>query len=161
MRTQDIEGANPRCVKFQTTRIGGNPLNPTYNLQSVTYLEPEPTKFIRDQLHIDDIEGSRPAKRKHLDIKTRDLMNIKDIEGASPKLGHEVKERSEGYGKPYNYNPMDYRDVTNVDFKSTRVNNPLMPTYTIRDEDGKTCEIGHVAGSNPNILPPPREDKNF
>jgi len=88
-------------------------------------------------------------------------MNIKDIEGACPKFGHQVKERKEGAAKIYNYNPMDYRDVTNVDFKSTRSINPLMPTYTIRDDDDKTCEIGHVAGSFPNILPPARTDKNF
>lgn len=67
-----------------------------------------------------------------------------------------MKERSEGYGKAYNYNPMDYRDVTDVDFKSKRRIDPLMPTYTIRDDDNKPCQIGHVNGSTPNILPPPR-----
>lgn len=88
-------------------------------------------------------------------------MNIKDIEGAAPKFGHQVPERKEGFGKVYNYNPMDYRDVTNVDFKSTRQNNPLMPKYTIRDADNKPCEIGHVEGSVPYILPPARKDPNF
>jgi hypothetical protein len=31
---------------------------------------------------------------------------------------------------------MDYRDVTNVDFKSTRTTNPLNPTYVHRTEEG-------------------------
>ena len=64
-------------------------------------------------------------------------MNIKDIEGASPSFGHQIKSRNEDFGKQYNYNQMDYRDVTNVDFKSTRQVNPLMPTYWVRDEDNK------------------------
>jgi hypothetical protein len=44
---------------------------------------------------------------------------------------------------------MDYRDVTNVDFRSTRVTNPLDPTYVVRDEtkNMEICEIGRVQGS--------------
>lgn len=79
--TQDIEGAKPQCVKFKSTRLGQNPLNPTYNLQTVSYLEPEATRFIRDQMSIDDIPGTRAVKKKVLDIATRDVMNIQDIEG--------------------------------------------------------------------------------
>ena len=44
---------------------------------------------------------------------------------------------------------MGYRDVTNVDFRSTRVTNPLDPTYVVRDEtkNMEICEIGRVQGS--------------
>ena len=51
MRTTDIFGAQPQCVKFRSTRGSSefNPLNPTYKLQSVTYLEGEKPRFIRDQ----------------------------------------------------------------------------------------------------------------
>jgi len=58
---------------------------------------------------------------------------------------------------------MDYRDVTNVDFKTSRTTNPLDPTYVIRDESNnmEICEIGRVAGSQPNVLPPARKDLNF
>jgi len=58
---------------------------------------------------------------------------------------------------------MDYRDVTNVDFKTTRTTNPLDPTYIIRDEtkNMEICEIGRVPGSLSNVLPPPRQDVNF
>lgn len=78
----------------------------------MTYLPPDPMRFVRDNMHIDDIDGTRPIKRKHTNIATRDIMSISDIEGAYPSFGHEVKQRTEGFGKPYNYNPMDYRDVT-------------------------------------------------
>lgn len=85
LATQDIEGAKPQCVKFKSTRLGQNPLNPTYNLQTVAYLEPEPVRFIRDQMSIDDIPGTRAVKTKVLDIKTRDVMSITDIEGTKAK----------------------------------------------------------------------------
>jgi hypothetical protein len=62
-------------------------------------------------------------------------MNISDIDGAKPSFGNDIKERKEGFGKTYNYDPMNYRDVTHTQFKSTRDCNPLMPTYTIRDEN--------------------------
>ena len=144
-------------MKFETSRIGQNPLNPSYNLQSVEYLQAEPVKFIRDQQYIDDIPGSRPAKKKQIDIATRDIMNIHDIEGtkAKPHTFSRVENKS--------YHCMDYRDVTNVDFKTTRSTNPLEPTYIIRDEtkNMEICEIGRVPGSQPNVLPPARQDPNF
>lgn len=68
--------------------MGTNPLNPQYKLQSVTYLPPDPMRFIRDPMTIDDIEGARPSKKKHNDVITRDNMKISDIEGAKPRLGH-------------------------------------------------------------------------
>lgn len=118
-------------------------------------------RFVRDAMQIDDIEGARPSKKKHVDFKTRDNMDITDIEGAKPKFGHDVKERKEGFGKAYNYNAMDYRDVTDFQFKTKRNINPLMPTYIVRNEADKPQEIGHVEGSVPNVLPPPRQDPNF
>jgi len=56
---------------------------------------------------------------------------------------------------------MDYRDVTNVDFKTTRRVNPLEPTYTVRDEDKNVCTIGPIGQNKPNVLPPARQDENF
>lgn len=80
----------------------------------MVYLPPEPTRFIRDNLQVDDIDGAKPSKKRHNEFETRNHMDITDIDGAKPKFGHEIKERQEGFGKPYNYNPMDYRDVTNT-----------------------------------------------
>lgn len=48
LQSADIEGAQPQCVKFKSNRLGVDPLNPTYKLQSVTYVAPEPNRFIRD-----------------------------------------------------------------------------------------------------------------
>lgn len=85
MKTNDIKFAQPQCVKFTTTRIGTDPLNPTYNLQGVTYVEPEKTKFIRDQMSIDDIPGTRPLKKKQNDYNTRNILEIGDIEGTKAR----------------------------------------------------------------------------
>ena len=112
-------------------------------------------------MEINDIEGSRPAKKKNLDMATRDLMNIKDIEGTTASPRHFHRGISQTHKQDYSYNPMDYRDVTNVHFKTKRQTNPLMPTYTTRDEDGGLTTIGVVTGSLPNVLPPARQDTNF
>jgi len=34
-----------------------------------------------------------------------------------------------------------------------------MPTYNVRDENGKICEIGPINGSLPSRLPSPPKDK--
>lgn len=124
----------------------------------MNYLAAEPTKFIRDQLDIDDIPGSRPAKKRQLDIATRDLMNIKDIEGTTARPRHFTRPNAERIGP---YHPMDYRDVTNVDFKSTRTVNPLDPTYVTRDENKNVAQIGPIEQNKPCVLPPARQDENF
>ena len=70
-------------------------------------------------------------------------MSIHDIDG--------TKAKPHTYSRAENkaYHCMDYRDVTNVNFKSTRTTNPLEPTYINRDEtkNMEICEIGRVAGS--------------
>lgn len=68
-------------------------------------------------------------------------MNIKDIEGTTARPRHFTRPNAERIGS---YHPMDYRDVTNVDFKTTRTVNPLEPTYVTRDEDKKVTEIGPI-----------------
>lgn len=88
LRVDDIKGAKPQCVKFTTVRGEQNPLNPTYNLQSVSYLQPEATKFIRDQQHIDDIPGTRAVKKKNIEYQTRDVMKIDDIQGTKARVRH-------------------------------------------------------------------------
>ena len=39
---------------------------------------------------------------------------------------------------------MNYNDVTSNTIRSTRCTNPLDPTYTIGDKEGKTYEVGKV-----------------
>lgn len=107
-------------------------------------------------MFIDDIPGSRPTKKKQLDIATRDLMNISDIEGTKARPRHFTRP-----GGAASYQSMDYRDVTNVDFKTTRHGDPLEPTYVHRDEKKEVCTIGPIDMNKPNVLPPPRQDQNF
>jgi len=47
-------------------------------------------------MFIDDIPGSRPAKKRQLDIATRDLMNITDIEGTKARARHFTRPGGEG-----------------------------------------------------------------
>jgi len=49
--------------------------------------------------------------------------------------------------------------VTKVERKSKRCSNPLDPTYTVIDENGKGYDIGKVAGSNPARMPEPPKDR--
>lgn len=91
-----------------------------------------------------------------MNVATRDVMRISDIEGTLARVRHPSRPNGENQ-----YNYLEYRDVTHNDFKSTRSTNPLNPSYTIRDEYGKLCEINKVPGSEPNVLPPPRKDENF
>jgi hypothetical protein len=53
---------------------------------------------------------------------------------------------------------MDYSDITQATFKTTRTSNPLCPTYMARDDTGNVVEIGDVEGSRPKGLPPQRKD---
>jgi len=76
----DIEGSKPNIMKFSTTRPASNPLAPEYKLQSFTMLEPPVPRFIRDQMNIDDIVGSKPRVERYME--TRDLYNVNDIVGA-------------------------------------------------------------------------------
>jgi hypothetical protein len=71
LMSNDVEGAYPNCVKFQTKRIGHDPLNPHYNLPKVEKRPITPPNFIRDAMSIIDIEGARPRKSKVIEIITR------------------------------------------------------------------------------------------
>jgi hypothetical protein len=70
-------------VKFKTNRPPQNPLCPVYKLQQVEFIAPEPLRFIRDQMAVDDIDGCKPRVEKHL--ASRDHYNIDDITGAKPR----------------------------------------------------------------------------
>ena len=78
-------------------------------------------------------------------------MNIKDIEGTNARPRHFTRPGGEA-----SYQSMDYRDVTDVDFKTTRVVNPLEPQYVVRDDKKEVCTIGPIDLNKPNVLPPAR-----
>jgi len=122
LTNRDIQGTWPKWNKFDTTREPANPLEPTYKLQKVKYIKPDPPRFLRDAMQIDDVEGARPKKVKQLE--TRNSNNVSDIFGASPK---------KRYARKTVYNSVNYNDVTKFVPKSQRVTDPLNPTYSLRD----------------------------
>ena len=66
LKNDDIEGTKSRVFKFHTKRAPQNPLNPVYKLPEVEFIPPEPPRFIRDAMAVDDIEGSKPKVEKKL-----------------------------------------------------------------------------------------------
>ena len=85
----DIAGSKTQVLKFVTTRKPSNPLTPSYKLASFTVVPPDPPKFIRDAMTIDDIEGTRPVLKK--EFAPRDNLGCKDITGASAKVQYQRK----------------------------------------------------------------------
>lgn len=63
LRTSDIEGAQPQCNDFKTSRVT-NPIVPKYKLPYVPPIDPEPPrKFIKDPLNISDIQTKNSSFR--------------------------------------------------------------------------------------------------
>jgi len=58
-------------------------------------------------------------------------MKTGDIEGSSPRPVYMRKTQ---------YDSFNYNDITKAKFVSSRHTNPLLPTYTVRDQDGKAVE---------------------
>lgn len=77
----DIEGSR-YTVKDRMMKTGRhtNPLTPNYPAPAYIPADPQPTKFIRDSMNIDDIEGSRTKPAKN--YEQRDNLNTSDIIGA-------------------------------------------------------------------------------
>ena len=85
MKTKDIEGASPHCLKFVTSRKASNPLNPVYNLPNVDFKPATPLKLLRDNLRTDDIEKCKPKQFIAPGSIARETMNLHDISGAQSK----------------------------------------------------------------------------
>lgn len=69
-------------------------------------------------------------------------MNIQDIEGTKARIRHAPRP---GIGTSTQIvDQMNYRDVTDADFKTKRTTNPLNPSYVVRDDNGTIIEIGEV-----------------
>lgn len=141
LNNDDIPKSKPQFQKFHTNRIV-NPLNPAYELPKTELVQIEEPKFIRDNIANDDIEGAKPKKDRY--YKTRDTMKVDDIEGTKTKP---PPKRSTSYSS------FDYSDVTNSQFVSKRVTNPLNPRYFHKTEDGQVEEIGEIEGSKPKNAP--------
>ena len=126
LSNEDIEFSHPHCVRCKITRHT-NPLEPKYKLPYCPPFPPYNPRFIRDNINISDIEGAKPKKVVSNNILRESLKND-DVLDSWPKKPYVRKSK---------YEFMDYRDVTNTDFKSSRVTNPLDPFYKLNYLDGK------------------------
>lgn len=138
LHNEDIQGAKPDCIKFKTKRPAQNPLNPEYKLQSFTVIPPEPLRFVRDGMAIDDIEGCRAKVVREL--ATRDNYKVDDIPGAKAKA---PLQRREGHE-----HDQLFADVC-AKKKIERLHDPQNPSYKLRDEDGNLVEYGPIPGASP------------
>lgn len=121
LNSRDIPGNGPSCVLFKTTREPFNPLEPKYNLPSVETIDPPVPKFIRDNIQINDIQGSFP--KKYYKWETRKGFLNPDVEGSSPK---------KPYVRATKFDYINYNDVTRDVFKTKRCVNPLDPVYEVK-----------------------------
>ena len=135
----DIEFSSPRCVKNKIKRHL-NPLEPKYQLPKGIPYPPYEPKFLKDSINVDDIEGAKPTKIIGR-MQLRDTMNIKDIKDSWTKKPYIRKSK---------YEYIDYTDVTNADFKSSRNTNPLDPFYVMSFVDGTQNKFGPIEKSKPH-----------
>ena len=160
LTNNDIAGSKTQILKFITTRQPSNPLNPVYKLPSFTVVPPEPPKFVRDAMIIEDIDGTRPKAKKT--FAPRDTLNCFDIDGAKAKV--QYKRNTVG---DTGYSNIAYNDVTKKPWASRRCTNPNDPVYVVWDESsgefGKPKEsqtinndYGKIDGSKPAGLPKSR-----
>ena len=85
-------------------------------------MQPEAPKFIRDQIRIDDIEGTKSKVEPKRAV--RDPISVKDIPGAGNRVP---------YSRKKDYDSRTYADVYKKDWASSRRTNPLVPEYNVRD----------------------------
>ncbi|KAF4324127.1 hypothetical protein BBO99_00001782 [Phytophthora kernoviae] len=110
-----IEGTNSHPAGFRTDRVV-NPLDPSYKLPTFTKAPPIEPKFLRDSYNVSDIEGTSMKTReiKH----PRDALKLNDIAGAQSGW---VPQHKRGLREHPPRDILNVKDITNVDFKSSRV----------------------------------------
>ncbi|KAL4464775.1 hypothetical protein ABPG74_011336 [Tetrahymena malaccensis] len=151
LNNKDIKGAQPQINKFQTTRQPFNPLQPQYQLPKAEVRVSTPPKFIRDNINIDDIEGTKPNPKF---FKTRNVDIYTEIEGSKPKNLFIPRDHID---------ILDVKDINEfLQFKTTRHTNPLNPTYIGQNDQGEKIQYGHIDGSLSRRLHPEESKKvNF
>ena len=139
LSNSDIEFSTPQCVQSKIKRHL-NPLEPKYKLPKGDPYPPYEPRFIKDIINVEDIEGAKPRKVIGR-MQLRDTMNIKDIKDSWPKKPYIRKTK---------YQYIDYNDVTNTEFKTSRNTNPLDPFYIMKFIDGTKNKFGPIEKSKPH-----------
>ncbi|GMI47560.1 hypothetical protein TrCOL_g2163 [Triparma columacea] len=155
LKLDDIEGARPRGATHQNVRLKNpvDPLVPHYKLPSYE-LPPDGTpKFLRDNLDVTDIQGTR--SKPLYKFPTRESFEVRDIEGAQAgwKPRHK-RVQSEGV-------PRDIMEVADINQqgvkKSQRCTDPLRPVHFINGMEVKD----DMKYTMPKRLPPKRDGPFF
>ena len=136
----DIEYSQPKCVKCKIKRHL-NPLEPKYNLPKSPDYPPYEPKFIRDNISVKDIDGAKPKKIMSNKV-LKDTLKNDDVKDSWPRKPYIRKTK---------YEFMDYRDVTDVEFRSNRNTNPLNPFYTMNFVDGTKIKFGPIEKNRPLV----------
>lgn len=102
-----------------------NPLNPAYKLPYAEPITVSPPKFIRDQIDISDIDGTRPNP-KYIKPRKQDIYT--EVQGSKPKVLFIPRDHVD---------ILDVKDINEFrQFKSTRITDILNPVYVLPNEDG-------------------------
>jgi hypothetical protein len=143
LTNSDIEKSSPNMGHLKTNRCT-NPLEPKYTLSKVENYPPEIPKFIRDQININDIEGTHP--QKYFQWGTRETFPLDNhgIEGSKTKK----KYVRNNIGQ-LKYHYLNYSDLTQEIFSSGRCTNPLDPIYNFKKENGEILKYGFIEKSKP------------
>jgi hypothetical protein len=140
----DIEGSKPRREIFFRTSRRVDPLNPRYALPSYEDVPPEIPRFIRDSYCVDDIQGTRSSQLYPRPMRSN--YGCEDIEGARSTTRHPEKMSKRDL-------ILDVSDIAGQSFRTSRVTNPLEPTYfvngaVVHNDDPKSKPRGAPTAKN-------------
>ena len=141
LSNEDVEGSKPNCSQCTKISRHTNPLQPKYNLpRGEEFKIEDKSKFIRDNLYIDDIIGSRSKKKN---IFLRDSLNKDDLKESFPKKQYFIRKDK--------YNNLEYNDISRKREKSQRNINPLMPIYNWKYTiNNLRYSVGPIEGNTSN-----------
>lgn len=119
-----------------------DPLEPKYTFPKSEPIEYPIPKFIRDNIQVDDIDGTQPKKIMSRWFQ-RESMKKDDILKSWPR---------KQYIRKTFYDYINYRDVTHCDFHTGRMTNPLEPVYHLGYPNGEKMSVGAIDGNKPVVF---------
>ena len=155
MNIDDIEGARPRIQRqLPHSARNTNPLNPEYKLPTKEEEPIPPPKFIRDNINVDDIDGTHSRSYK-TNKPPKDIMKVDDIQGTRPRrriLCLDPDGTCNGIRFESTCNrSLNVKDINNEGvFKTTRTTDPLNPVYRY---DGQQIEATDYGRAFPRKYP--------
>jgi hypothetical protein len=107
------------------------------------YFGPKPKQpFIRDNMVVDDIDGTTSRTRPKDKFNTRNNCRSDDVPGAYKEYNRICYDKESYMGCPEPPQKKIY------DFRQQRTN-PLSPKYKVTNEHGEIEVIGEISGNRP------------